>query len=129
MLTGFISVIHTKDRVTKDGRMDHSEPYRQKVCDMDCLWSGPGESLLEELIWGWRRKAGWTGLGEVMHRARWLEGHVKRRKAWFMPYSGAPPFSYPVCPQAPPRTPTAATFQNRENGCNSIKQGMEKMSP
>lgn len=63
MLTSFISMIHTKDRVTKDGQMDHSEPYRQKVCDMycilpSCLWSGPGQSLLEELTWGLRRKAG-----------------------------------------------------------------------
>lgn len=70
MLIGFISVIHTKDRMTKNGRMDHSEPCRQKVCNMDCLWSGPGERLLEELIRGWKRKVGWTGLGELRHEGK-----------------------------------------------------------
>lgn len=83
----------------------------------------------EELIWSWRRKAGWAGLGKVMYKGEVPGRPRKERKSMVHASEQASPFSYSVCPQAPHRTPTAATFQKREGGCNSIKQGMEKMSP
>lgn len=61
--------------------------------------------------------------GEVAGRPR------EERKSMAHASQRASPLSYLVCSQAPHRTTTAATFQNREDGCNSIRQGMEKMSP